>query len=349
MKHPTTALLLALALAGPAFGDEPGATKRVLFFSKASSWEKKIVHRTGDELSYLETAVQQLGKENNIEFTFSKDGGIFTPEKIAGFDAFFFFTSGDPTAQARNGRGDNYPLMTLDGKKAFLDAIRNGKGFIGCNTAVYTFIEPVSPGETKNEFNAHRYTRMIGAGYIGHNEIQRGSLIQVDRAFPGMEKVPADYRPLDQWYGFRTFMPDLHVIIALDAAQMTGNLYERPNYPIVWARMEGAGRVFYTTMGHVPEIWEDPVFLRMLLGGIRWASRSVDADVTPNIAAVTPNANEIPEGARKFVASNPPLDDPHFPNFKVWSSRPPVVKGFGDHFERADPSQNQQSDDNLSK
>jgi hypothetical protein len=132
--------------------------------------------------------------------------------------------------------------------------------------------------------------------------------------------------------------------MALDTARMTGNLYERPNYPVAWARMEGAGRVFYTTMGHVPEIWEDPVFLHMLLGGIRWAARSVDADVTPNIATVTPNANEIPEGARKFVASNPPADDPHFPNFKVWSSQPPVVKGFADHFESADQSQKQRRD-----
>lgn len=349
MKLPRSTLFLTLALAAAALGDEPGSPKRVLFFSKAASWEKKIVHRTGNELSYLETAVQKLGKENHIEFTFSKDGGIFTPANIAGFDAFFFFTSGDLTAQLRNGRGDNYPLMTLEGKQAFLDAIRNGKGFIGCNTAVYTFIEPVSPGETKNEAHAYRYTRMIGAGYIGHNEVQRGSLIQVDRAFPGMEKVPADYQPLDQWYGFRTFMPDLHVILALDAPRMTGNLYERPSYPIAWARMEGAGRVFYTTMGHVPEIWEDPVFLQMLLGGIRWTTKSVDADITPNLSVATPNANEIPQGARKFVPSNPPLENPHFPNFKVWLSQPPIVRGFGDRGERPVQRQEDRSNEPLPK
>lgn len=65
--------------------------------------------------------------------------------------------------------------MTLDGKRAFLDAIRNGKGFIGCNTAVYTFIEPVSPGEKNDADHAWRYTHMIGGGYIGHNEVPVGS------------------------------------------------------------------------------------------------------------------------------------------------------------------------------
>ena len=48
--------------------------------------------------------------------------------------------------------------------------------------------------------------------------------------------------------------------------------------------MEGKGRVFYTTMGHTAEIWQDPVFMQMLLGGIRWATRLVDADVTPDVA-----------------------------------------------------------------
>jgi len=293
----------------------------VLFFSKACSWEQKIVHRDGNQLSDLEKAVEKLGRDNQIEFTFSKDGTVFTAENIAKFDAFFFFTSGDLTSEPRTGRGDNYPEMTLEGKRVFLDAVRNGKGFIGCNTAVYTFIEPFSPGEKQDEANARRYTQMIGAGYIGHNEVQTGRFSYLDRKFPGMEKVPADYAPVDQWYAFKSLMPDLHVIMAVDSARLTGNLYERPNYPIAWARMEGKGRVFYTTMGHAPGIWQEPVFLQMLVGGIRWAIGTVDADVTPDIDKLTPRANELPPGASKFIASNPPQESPHFPGFKVWLER----------------------------
>jgi uncharacterized protein len=318
MKFALICLTLIVALVVSTRGADTTKPKQVLLFSKAASWEKRIVHRVGNELSYLETAVQKLGRENNIEFTFSKDGTIFTPENIARFDAFLFFTSGDLTTQHRNGRGDNFPLMTLEGKKAFLDAIQNGKGFIGCNTAVYTFIEPLSPGEKDVGTNVHRYTKMIGAGYIGHNEVQGGHFIYKDSKFPGMESVPPDYRPLDQWYSYRDFMPDLHVILAIDSARLTGNLYGRPNYPIVWARMEGKGRVFYTTMGHTSQIWKDPAFLQMLLGGIRWATGMVEADITPNISEITPQANEIPEGAQKFMPSNSPIVHPQFPNFKVW-------------------------------
>lgn len=324
-KMALTIVMLFLILSADAFGGDNTGVKHVLFFSKSSSWEEKLVHRDGDQLSFVEKQLQDLGKENHIEFTFTKDGTIFTPQNIAKFDAFLFFTGGDLTSEPRNGRGDNYPLMTLAGKKAFLDAIQNGKGFIGVNEAMYTFIDPVSPGESKTAANIHRYTKMIGAGYIGHNELQDGHLIQVDKTFPGMEGMPADYLPYDQWYAFKDIMPDLHVILSLDTTKMTGNLYGRPVYPVVWARMEGTGRVYYTTMGHVPLIWFDPVFRQMLSGGIRWACHMVDADVTPNLSTVTPGAHEIPVGASKFIPSNPTFVDPDFPNFKIWYTPEPIM------------------------
>ena len=61
---------------------------------------------------------------------------------------------------------------------------------------------------------AWRYTRMIGAGYMGHNEVQKGYFTWLDRKFPGMEEVPADYCPVDQWYAFNRLIPDMHVIMA---------------------------------------------------------------------------------------------------------------------------------------
>jgi hypothetical protein len=311
----------------PATGADPGTTKHVLFFSKAAVWEKKIVHREGDRLSYIEQVLAQLGKAHGIDFTFSKDGGVFTAENLAHYDALMFFTSGDLTFQPRNGRGDNFPLMSLEGKKTFLDAIENGMGFIGCNTAVYTFIERLSPGERADPANERRYTRMIGAGYIGHNEVQAGSFSHLDRRFPGMEAVPRDYRPVDQWYGFSRFMPDLHVIMALHARDLAGNLYERPDYPVAWAHLAGKGRVFYTTMGHTAEMWKDATFQQMLFGGVRWATKLVDADVTPDIATVTPQANEIPERATHFISDHPPVVDAHFPNFKVWLDREHPLHG----------------------
>jgi hypothetical protein len=46
-------------------------------------------------------------------------------------------------------------------------------------------------------------------------------------------------------------------------------------------------------MGHRPEVWADPVFQAILVGGLKWAAGEVQADVTPNIAKVTPEANKL--------------------------------------------------------
>ena len=82
---------------------------------------------------------------------------------------------------------------------------------------------------------------------------------------------------------------------------MKGSSYERAPYPATWARMHGKGRVFYTNLGHREDVWTNLAFQSVLVGGLNWALRRVETDVTPNIAQVTPQANVLP----KFVAAPP--------------------------------------------
>ena len=58
--------------------------------------------------------------------------------------------------------------------------------------------------------------------------------------------------------------------------------------------MHGSGRVFYTAMGHREDVWTNPLFQEILFGGIAWAVRNVDADVTPNLKKVAPGCDELP-------------------------------------------------------
>jgi hypothetical protein len=41
-------------------------------------------------------------------------------------------------------------------------------------------------------------------------------------------------------------------------------------------------------------VWTNPAFQKVLLGGLAWAFRHVDADITPNIKQVTPGADAMP-------------------------------------------------------
>ena len=50
------------------------------------------------------------------------------------------------------------------------------------------------------------------------------------------------------------------MILTLDTKGMSGKPYQRPPYPMTWARMEGKGRVFYTAIGDRPENWSNAIF-----------------------------------------------------------------------------------------
>lgn len=298
MKY--TLLITSLAVIGtlpllpvPSSAADTAAPKRILFFSKSSGFEHSSIRRgPNGEPSPAEKVLQELGPKNHFEFTFGKDGTLFTAENLQKFDAFFFYTTGDLTTSGT----DHNPPMSKEGKAAFLEAIHNGKGFIGTHSATDTFhspgYDPANPERYKNNGdNTDAYVQMIGAEFIVHGAQQPSHMIVADAKFPGLSEVSADFKPLEEWYALKNFAPNLHILLVQDTAGMKGPMYERPPYPATWARMYGQGRVFYTNMGHREDVWTNPVFQAVLVGGINWAVHNVDADVTPNLEQVTPKAS----------------------------------------------------------
>jgi type 1 glutamine amidotransferase len=294
--------ILAAVVLASTLASAQTAPKKILFFSKSSGFEHDMIKQQDGQPSKAEKILTELGAKNNIEFTFSKDGSIFTSENIAKYDAFFFYTTGDLTETGT----DKNPPMTKAGKQAFLDAIAAGKGFIGTHSATDTFHSPNNKDHgparhVEDGDNADPYIKMIGGEFIVHGAQQPARQICVDKNFPGMSAVPDDFGPKEEWYSLKDFAPDLHVLLVQDTSTMSKaannkQAYDRPNYPSTWAHKYGKGRVFYTSMGHRDDIWASPVFQQVLVGGMNWALGRVDADVTPNLKQVTPQASVLPPG-----------------------------------------------------
>jgi len=290
------------------------APKRVLFFSKSSDFVHDVVNRHGQPLSMAERILSENGPAHGIAFTFSKDGSLFTPEYLAGFDAFCFYTSGDLFAASKKVPGgfpgDDNPPMTPAGKAALLEAVKGGKGFVGTHSAADTFHTGETVATDTRQLRTWRfhnfgadadpYTRMLGAGFILHGAQQVSTMRVIDPAFPGFGGLGAGFSRKDEWYSLNDFSRDLHVLLVQETAGMQGTPYQRPPYPATWARRHGQGRVFYTSMGHGDNAlpggnsWLQPIFLQILFGGLSWATGQVDADITPNIEQVTPGAWTLP-------------------------------------------------------
>ena len=306
-----TPIFVFLALASAVVA---APAKKILFFSKCSNFEHSVVRERAGQPSWAQQVLTELGAKHGYAFTFSKDGSKFAPTYLAQFDAYFFYTSGDLLAAGKDGN----PPMTAAGKQAFLDAIAGGKGFIGTHSAADTFHTDETAETNTNQPRTWRYQnrgdkadpyiRMIGGELIIHGTQLIGRVIVTDPKFPGFAKRGGSFELLEEWYSMVNFAPDLHVLLVQDTAAMRDPFagtkdwppagwdtpYQRPPYPSTWARMHGKGRVFYTSMGHREDNWLNPVFQEILLGGIAWAVRNIDADVTPNLARVASRANELP-------------------------------------------------------
>ena len=74
---------------------------------------------------------------------------------------------------------------------------------------------------------------------------------------------------------------------------MQGDCYQRPNFPSTWARKHGEGRVFQTSLGHREDIWTNPFFRAVTLGGFAWVMGNAEHDITPNLDEVTPQARQM--------------------------------------------------------
>lgn len=275
------------------------APLRVLYFTKSAGFEHSVIKWQNGQPSYSEKILSALAPSHDLAFTFSKDGSLFSSEYLAGFDVVMFYTSGDLT----NIGTDGHPAMTPAGKQALLDWVARGHGFIAIHAGSDTFHTGEAgggnPQDRSNRYKLHGpasdpYVRMLGGEFINHGPQQIAKVSVIDPHFPGCGELHDSFECQEEWYSLKEFAPNLHVLLLLQTAGMQGTEYQRPSFPLAWARSCGSGRVWCNAMGHREDVWDSPRFQAMLVGGIAWAGGRVSADVTPNLDQVAPAANTIP-------------------------------------------------------
>jgi len=290
--------MAGLALLGLALVNAQAAPLRVLFFSKSSGWEHSAIKEDNGRLGYAQNVLSKIGPKNDMVFTFSKDGSLFTPDYLAQFDAVVFYTSGDLTSTGT----DRYPGITGTGLDALFNYVAGGKGFVGLHSTSDTFHtnergggnNPIRLPRYRNYGEcADRFIKMLGGEFIRHGSQQVAKATIVDTKFPGFENIGADLNVQEEWYTLKEFAPDDHVLLVMETGTMHDPDYKRAPYPLAWVRNQGKGRVGYNAMGHREDVWDSAPYQSMVLGMIRWAAGVAQADITPNLKEVTPEANTL--------------------------------------------------------
>jgi hypothetical protein len=309
MKHLckpfTSALILACVVAGapglrPDLEAQQGpaaARKKVLFLTYPG------VGAPGSHghasLPAAEEQAVEYGRAGGFDVTALKgyepgvgkqDLSFFTPSYLNQFDGLMMMANGDIG-------------LTAVQKKAIVDFVRSGKAFVGVHCAtvmLYDFPEygemlggyyfnsiftpllgsdvPVNQrrvGVLKVEDNTHPATRMFASSwpvaeefYVFASAPWSASAPELNLSSPGSFKAPMGFS-----------RERVHVLLSLDTertnldgASPRARVRKGGDYPQSWWRHWGEGRVFYTSLGHLPETWRnDAAFRAHLTGGIRWA------------------------------------------------------------------------------
>ncbi|MEN6449072.1 MAG: ThuA domain-containing protein [Thermoguttaceae bacterium] len=262
---------------------------RVLFFSRAGAYEPAIVHREGGALSVSERLMVDMGRQIGVDVECETNGRVFDGD-LQRFDAFVLFWNYDPTKP--NKRGE--PPITAQGQSRLIQSVASGKGLLGIHCATYAILSGPQlqrqPVEQRDP-----YVRMLGGELCEALAKQTCRHRIVSPHFPGVAKLKSPVLTVtDEPYGQKNLADDIHVIAVDETEGLRGKTFPRPPFPSIWARRHERGRVFYVSLGHDEDTWRTEAFQSIVLGGLDWVLGRVDADLTPNLTAAAPGAQDKP-------------------------------------------------------
>jgi type 1 glutamine amidotransferase len=149
----------------------------------------------------------------------------------------------------------------------------DGKGFVAAHVALTSMS------------SWPEFVEMLGGTYDEHPwGTVAGTVINEDPAFPATKQFAPSFAFTDEFYQVKGFSRDKsHVLLRLDMSKMPPNpgVHNKDDFPIVWAKMYGKGRVFYSSLGHDSKTWDNPDIYHMYFEAVRWALGLTDADITP--------------------------------------------------------------------
>ncbi len=244
-----------------------------------------------DAINHGMAVIERLGRESGAYVTFLRtDSQLITKQPIVGqgkyaggninvkpldfYDAVLLLPSGDGT-------------MSEQQKKDLLAFVRDdGKGLIVGHAAGVAFTKKDATltwpewgdliGGLMDRVDGHAGEFRANARIIVEDTNFPGALAFGGPTFMFEEQHPVLMAPYSR--------DKVHVIMRLDPASLTEQQRAmRPDgdFPVVWARQYGKGRVYNVGWGEFETTYDSPGFQKMILEGVKWALGMAPADVTP--------------------------------------------------------------------
>ena len=216
-----------------------------------------------DSVSAAMAAIYNLGKESGLwDTTFRTDTELLTKKPMKNnaknLDYFDVLVFSSTTGELDMDDSQKQDMMSF--------IKEDGKGFVGIHAALDT------------NYNWPEYGEMIGGWFDQHPwSTFNAPIVNEDPSFPAVRHFPSAFVKYDEIYQPKAWSRDkVNVLLSLDSAKLNYDNNPRihradHDFPVAWSKMYGKGRVFYSTLGHTEEAWQDPDIRKMYFEAIRWA------------------------------------------------------------------------------
>jgi uncharacterized protein len=228
---------------------------------KAKARYEADMKKYNDELAKWTPEFEAKVKATQAEFdaAIKKSLDRLSPDNLKKYDGVIF----------ANTTGD----LPLPDKDAFIKWIGAGHAFIAMHSGSDTF----------HGFPA--YAEMLGGEFKTHGAQVGVDLIKMDKDHPATKGLPDVWNiAQEEMYQMKTYdRTKVHDLWSLN--HHPNNKEEAGHFPVSWCKKFGKGNVFYTSLGHREDVWDDDAnikdrknppetarqYQQHILGGIKWA------------------------------------------------------------------------------
>jgi uncharacterized protein len=241
--------------------------------SKAAFTMAKLGEQTGQWDVMFRTDFRLVTKQTFKEYLNAKN--------LNYFDAIFLFTQGE------------FPL-TDEQKADLLSFVKeDGKGVLVAHSGMdfnrWQF-DDAGKMTIKDDGGWLDLIDMLGGVFISHPWRQKVRINVEDQSFPATRHFPKTLEIEDEIYqlGPQYSRDRVRVLVSLDVGSV--DLKHPPlatverkdlDFPLVWVKTYGKGRVFVSPLGHIMSHWDREDMKTMWLEAARWVLKLEDGDATP--------------------------------------------------------------------
>jgi type 1 glutamine amidotransferase len=247
--------------------------KHVLVIAQTKGWEH-------DSIPACMVAIYNMGKQSGLwDATLRTDTELLTKNELKAngknLDYFDLLVFCSTTGELDLDAGQKQDMLSF--------IHDDGKGFVGIHAALDT------------NYSWPEYGEMIGGWFDQHPWMTfNAPIINEDPTFPAVRHFPAAFVKYDEIYQPKAWSRDkVNVLLSLDPSKLDYTNNPRihrddHDFAVAWSKLYGKGRVFYSTLGHTEESWEDPDIKTMYFEAIKWALRLTEGSTTPHPRPAAP-------------------------------------------------------------